>query len=157
MASELSKCLRTSGLQDCVLDNRIHHVCILGKNVLLTMQRTSTVCLFSPLKHNNLLMRQNSLIWTQQIIPCKKLRVLSQDTAPSEKRKNALLAIVFILRSRTCWRGSKSKQNCLDSEIWYSFRSTCLKSCCSEFSKSTERPFLVHLPSQVLYCLADRI
>lgn len=75
---------------------------------------TLCVYLFSPPKHKNMLMRQNSLIWTQHIIPCKKL--LSQYTAPSEKRKNWLLAIVTPVRSYMHLLEG-AKQNRMDSEI----------------------------------------
>lgn len=124
-----------------MLGNRIHHVCTLGKTYSSQCRGLMLyVCLFSPPKHKSLVMRQSSLIWTQHIVPCRKVWVLPEYTAPSEKRKNRLLAIVYLGRSL---RHSleRAKQNCLDSEICCSLRTTALKSCCSEFFKSTERPF----------------
>lgn len=124
---------------------RIHHVCTLGKTYSSQCRGlTLYVCLFSPPKHKNLVRRQSSLIWTQHTVPCRKLWVLSEYTAPFEKRKSRILAIVYLVRSLMCLL-ERAKQNCMDSGIWCSLRTAALRSCCSEFFKSTERLFLVEI------------
>lgn len=98
------------------------------------------VYLFCPPKHKNVVMKQNS----PHIVPCKKEWVLSQYTAAAEKQKNWLLAVVCLVSS-LMHSLERAKQNCMHSEICCSLSSTALKSCCSEFFKSTEGLFLVQI------------